>query len=448
MTTTADFTYTPAQLAEIAQITLALAKKQGASSAECDLSEGIGHDISVRRGDVESIEYNQDKGLTLTVYVGQKKGHASTADLSPKGLQSSVEAALNIARYTATDAHAGLSEAMQMAQHFPDLSLCHPWDISIENSIALASEAEAAALAVSDKLTNTEGGSLSTSISQFIYANSHGFCHGWQSSSHSISASVIASLGEEMQRDYWYSSARDAQDLESAAKVGRTAGERTLNRLGSRQIKTGTYPVLFDATVAASLFGHAVNGVSGSSLYRGSSFLLDSLGKAIFSPLVNIDENPFVLKGNASGVFDSEGVATRQRPFVQNGVIEGYFLSTYSAKKLGLSSTGHAGGIHNMQVKGTGQTTAQLIRDMGTGFLVTELIGQGVNGITGDYSRGAAGFWVENGVIAYPIDEVTIAGNLLAMYQNISAIGNEALTRGAWTTGSVLISEMTVSGEE
>ena len=443
-----DFTYTPAQLAELALATMELAKQQGASSAECDISEGIGHDISVRRGEVESIEYNQDKGLTLTVYVGQKKGHASTADLSPKGLQSSVEAALNIARYTAADPHAGLAEAAQMAQHFPELSLCHPWDISVTDSIALAAEAEAAALGVSDKLTNTEGGSLSTSIGQFVYANSHGFCHGWQSSRHSLSASVIASLGEEMQRDYWYSSARSAQDLDSAANVGRTAGERTLRRLGSRQVKTGKYPVLFDATVAASLFGHAVGAVSGSSLYRGSSFLLDSLGKAIFSPLVNITENPFVLKGNASGAFDNEGVATRQRAFVQNGVIEGYFLGTYSARKLGLSSTGHAGGIHNMHVLGTGPSTAELIRDMGTGFIVTELIGQGVNGITGDYSRGAAGFWVENGVIAYPVDEVTIAGNLLAMYQNISAIGNEALTRGAWTTGSVLISQMTVSGED
>ena len=437
------------QLNELKQITqdiLKLAKTAGASSAETEVSFGTGQNVSVRLGELENIEYNRDKGVSITVYFGQAKGHASSSDLSQQALKDTVEAACNIAKYTAKDAFCGLADASLMATNMPDLDLYHPWNISVDDAAELAKVCEAAALNVDKKrISNSEGAGVSTSEAVFAYANSHGFVGGYPSSRHSISCSVIAELAGAMQRDYWYSSARDMTDMQSAEYVGNLAGERTVKRLGAKAIKTGQYPVLFEAPLAGGIIGSLIGAISGGSLYRKSSFLLDSLGKKIAAPLLNIEELPHLKKGAASSSFDSEGVATSARKLVENGVLNGYMLGSYSARKLGMQTTANAGGSHNLVIASTGENFAQLLQKMGTGLLVTEVLGHGLNMVTGDYSRGAAGYWVQNGVIAHPVEEITIAGNMAQMLQHIVAIGSDFIPNGSKQTGSILIEKMTIA---
>ncbi len=442
------FSFSRAALEAVSARVLDLAGKAGASACEVDVSEACGQSVNVRLGEVETIEYNQDKGAPVTVYLGQKKGHASTSDFSETALADTVAAAINIARFTGEDESAGLADPALLASDFPELDLYHPWNLPVEQAIAHALACENAARGVDARISNSEGAGVSSQVSQFVYANSNGFMAGFPGSRHSISAAVIASEQGAMQRDYWYSSARHASDLDAFDAVGRIAGERAVRRLGGRSIKTGNYPVLFEAPVASSLIGHLVSAVSGGSLYRKSSFLLDSLGTQVLAPCVTIDEDPFVMRGFASTPFDSEGVATRARRLVDQGVLNGYFLGSYSARKLGMQSTGNAGGSHNLLVHTTGESFDELLRNMGTGLLVTELLGHGLNLVTGDYSRGAAGFWVENGVIAYPVEEITIAGNLADMFKHISAIGSDVMVRGGKHCGSILLERMMVAGSE
>lgn len=436
-------------LKQITQDVLKLAKNAGASSAETETSFGSGQNVSVRLGETETIEYNRDKGVSVTVYFGQQKGNASTSDLSPQALKETVEAACNIAKYTAKDEFCGLADAALMATNIPDLDLNHPWTISVDDALLMAKRCEAAALDVDRKrITNSEGAGVSCSDGVFAYANSHGFVGGYASTRHSMSCSVIAAQDDAMQRDYWYTSARDFADMESAEHVGKLAGERTIRRLGARAMQTGNYPVLFEATLASGLISSLIGAISGGSLYRKSSFLLDSLGKPIASNLLNIDELPHIKKGNASSPFDNEGVATKSRKLVENGVLQGYVLGSYSARKLGMQTTGNAGGSHNLIVQSTGEDFVDLLKQMGTGLLVTEVLGHGLNMVTGDYSRGAAGFWVENGVIAYPVEEITIASNMADMLKNIVAIGNDVNKNSSKQTGSILIDKMMVAAGE
>lgn len=442
------FTHSPDDLKQMSADVVALAKTAGATDAEAEISFGFGQNISVRLGEAETIEYNRDKGVSVTVYFGQRKGHASTSDLSPQALQDTVAAACNIARYTAQDEFCGLADPALMAKHIPDLDLHHPWSISIDDAIDLAKECEATALAVDKRITNSEGAAVSTYEGMFAYANSHGFAGGYASSRHGFSCSVIAEDGDNMQRDYWYSSARSAADLESAVHVGQVAGERTIRRIGSRPIKTTKVPVLFEASLASGLISHLISAVSGGSLYRKSSFLLDSLGKQVLSSSITIEEQPHLLRGLASAPFDNEGVATTSRTLVKDGVLQGYVLSSYSARKLGMTTTGNAGGNHNLIVSHGDQDFNALLKTMGTGLVVTELLGHGINMVTGDYSRGAAGFWVENGVIVHPVEEITIAGNLAEMFKQIVAIGNDVLVQGSKQVGSILIEQMTVAASE
>ncbi len=446
------FSYSLEQLQDMSARVLKLAKAAGASAAETDISLGIGQNVSVRMGETETIEYNRDKGVSVSVYFGQQRGHASTSDLSEQALADTVAAACNIARYTAQDPYCGLADADLMATEFPDLDLYHPWDISVEEAIDLAKRCEAAARAVDPRISNSEGASVSNSESLSVYANSHGFCAGYPTSRHGISASVIAEDGQSMQRDYWYTTARAASDLESPEHVGQMAGKRTVRRLGCRKLKTAQLPVLFEAPLAAGLISSLVAAVSGGNLYRKSSFLLDSLGKPVIASIINVEEQPHLLKGLASSAFDAEGVATRPRMLIEQGVLQGYLLSSYSARKLGMTSTGNAGGNHNLIVRHAEglahqQSFEQLLQTMGTGLLVTELLGQGLNMVTGDYSRGAAGFWVENGVIAYPVEEITIAGNMKDMLMQIVALGSDVLVQGSRQVGSILIERMTIAGE-
>lgn len=442
------FSYSLAQLQEMSADVLRLAKQAGATAAEAEISLGIGQNVSVRMNETETIEYNRDKGISVSVYFGQQKGHASTSDLSPEAIQDTVAAACNIARYTAKDEFCGLADASLMAKDVPDLDLYHPWDLPVDQAIEIAKKCESAARHVDARISNSEGAAVSTYEGMFAYANTHGFNNGYATSRHSLSCSVIADDGNDnMQRDYWYSTARSAQDLESADFVGRLAGERTVRRLGSKRIKTSQVPVLFEASLASGLISHLVSAISGGSLYRKSSFLLDSIGKQIMSPHITIQEDPFLLRGLASSPFDNEGVVTKPRVLVKDGVLQGYMLSSYSARKLGMASTGNAGGNHNLIVSHGDLDFNGLLKTMGTGLLVTELLGHGINMVTGDYSRGAAGFWVENGVIVHPVEEITVAGNLQAMFQQIVAIGNDVLVQGSKQVGSILIENMTVAGD-
>lgn len=440
------FSYSVEVLGQITQDILKQSKQAGASACEAEVSQGFGQNISVRRGEVETIEYNRDKGLGVTVYFGQKRGHASTSDLSPQAVKDTVAAAVSIAKYTASDEFAGLADEKLLAREIPDLSLYHPWALSVEQAIELAKTCEAAAFEVDKRIDNSEGASVSTQEALFMYGNSLGFLAGYPSSRHDISCAVIAE-DQGMQRDYWYSSRRDAADLESAAAVGRKAGERTVRRLAARKIKTTECPVLFEAPIASGLIGHMVGAVSGGSLYRKSSFLLDSLGKEIFAPFIHIRELPHLLKGLGSSPFDNEGVATHARDLVKDGVLQGYFLGSYSARKLGMATTGNAGGNHNLVIESSGQDFAGLLKMMGTGLVVTELLGHGINPVTGDYSRGAAGYWVENGEIQHPVEEITIAGNLKDMFRHIAAVGNDVLVQGSKQCGSILVEKMTVAGD-
>ena len=442
-----QFSNDEATLRQIAADVLGYAREQGASAVETEVSEGFGQTVTVRRGEVETIEYNRDKGIGVTVYIGKRRGHASTSDFSPQAIRATAGAALSIAKFTASDDYAGLADEDLLAREIPELDLFYPWDLPVERAIELAQACEGAAFAVDKRIDNSEGATVSLQQSHFAYANSLGFIGGYPSSRHWISCAVIAGKGDAMQRDDWYASARDPAELEAPEAIGKTAGERAIHRLGARKIPTLQVPVLFEAPAAATLLGHFVSAVSGGSLYRKSSFLLDSLGQPVFSPLVGISDDPHIPKGLASSPFDEEGVATRRRHVVENGVVQGYFLGSYSARKLGMRSTGNAGGNHNLLLKDTGLDLPQLLKQMGRGLLVTELMGQGINMVTGDYSRGAAGFWVENGVIAYPVQEITIAGNLKDMFRTIVAAGSDIVKRGSKQCGSVLIERMTVAGD-
>ncbi|KPC53119.1 metalloprotease PmbA [Amantichitinum ursilacus] len=439
------FSFSEQQLADLASQVLDQARQQGASDCDVEISESFGQNVTVRLGEVETIEYNRDKGMGVTVYVGKQKGHASTSDFTHSALADTVGAALAIARFTAADEYAGLPDRDRLATQFPDLDLYHPWDLPVEGAIDLARQCEDAARAVDSRITNSEGGSTSTHASRWVYGNSQGFVGTGTGTRYSISAAVIAEDDSGMQRDYWYSSVRDAAELENAGAIGRRAGERAVRRLGAQRVKTGEYPVLFEAPVAASLISHWVSAVSGGSLYRKSSFLTDSLGQQVFAPCVTIVEDPFLKKGLGSSAFDGEGVATQERTIVDAGVLNGYFLSSYSARKLGMRTTGNAGGAHNLLVTPTASFD-ELLAELGTGLLVTELLGQGINMVTGDYSRGAAGFWVENGKIQYPVEEITVAGNLRDIYQQIVGIGSDVLLSSSKRVGSVLIRKMTVAG--
>lgn len=441
------FSFASSTLQDLAAQVLALAKQGGASAAETEVSEGSGLSVSVRHSEVETIEHNRDKGIAVTVYLGQRRGHASTSDFSADALARTVDKALNIARYTAEDECAGLADAAVLAVERRDLDLFHPWDISVVEATELARQCEAAALAVDARIRNSEGGAFSSQSAQFVYANSLGFCGGYPTSRQSVSCAVIAEEGGGMQRDYWYTTARAAMDLDPVDTVGRRAGERTVRRLNAQRLGTRQCPVLFEAPIATGLIASFVSAVSGGHLYRKSSFLLDSLGCALFPAFMQIQERPFLPRGLASSPFDAEGVAVHDRDVVREGVLQGYFLSSYSARKLGMHTTGNAGGNHNLIVPSTGEDFAALLRKMGSGLLVTELLGHGLNMVTGDYSRGAAGFWVENGEIAYPVEEITIAGNLKDMFRDIVALGTDMETRGSRQVGSILIGNMTVAGE-
>jgi PmbA protein len=435
------------QLKEIAKDALDYAVKRGASAAESEVSEGTGQTVTVRQGKVETIEYNRDKGMGVTVYIGQQRGHASTTDFSPQAVRDTVDAALSIARFTAADECAGLADPDGLARDIPDLDLWHPWGLPVERAIELAKSCEEAGFAVDKRLTNSEGATVSTQGSHFIYGNTLGFLAGYPGSRHGLWCALVAGKNDEMQRDDWYETSRDPGALPDPASVGRRAGERAVRRLGARKIATTQAPVLFEATIASSLLGHFVSAVSGGNLYRKSSFLLDSAGKQVFAPFAIISEQPHIKSGLASAPFDEEGVATRAREVVKDGVVQGYFLGSYSARKLGLRTTGNAGGNHNLELRDTGTDFTGLLKAMGSGLLVTELMGHGINSVTGDYSRGAAGFWVENGEITYPVQEITIAGNLKDMFRGISAVGNDVVRRGSRNCGSILIDRMTIAGD-
>ncbi|MEO8739045.1 MAG: metalloprotease PmbA [Casimicrobiaceae bacterium] len=444
--TESRFPLATAALADVAGLVLREAKAGGATAAESEVSQAFGQSVTVRKGDVETIAYNRDKGIGVTVYVGKRRGHASTADFAPAAIKDTVAKALTIARYTADDVCSGLADPARLARSWADLQLYHPWQLSVEEAIELGRECEAAALAVDKRISNSDGASVSLHEAQFVYANSHGFSGGYASSRHGIYCSVIGEEDGAMQRDDWYSSARSPADLESASAVGRQAGLRTVRRLGARQLATIECPVVYEAPIATGLFGHFVSAVSGGSLYRKSSFLLDSSGTQVFAPQITIREEPHVPRGQASAPFDDEGVATQPRDVVRDGIVQGYFLGSYSARKLGLASTANAGGNHNLFVNHGDDDLPGLLARMGRGLLVTELLGQGVNPVTGDYSRGAAGYWVEGGEIAYAVEEITIAGNLARMYRDIVAIGKDVDKRGSRQCGSVLIGAMTVAG--
>lgn len=422
------------------------ATKRGATAAEASVGQGSGLSVKVRMGDVETIEHNRDKGLGLTVYIGHQKGSASTSDFNSSAIADTVNTAWQIASYGGSDDCAGLADRELMASEYPDLDLNHPWNLSVESAIELALAAESAALGLDPCVSKSDGATVGSRGAERVYANSHGFVGSYRSTRHSLSSVVIAELDGAMQRDYWYTSGRASSELEGAADVGRRSAERALRRLGGSQVKTCKVPVLYAAEIASSLVGHLVAAVSGGNLYRQSSFLVDHLGKTIFPRGFRIREQPRRIRGLGSAPFDSEGVATKNRDLVEDGILMSYVLSSYSARKLGLQTTANAGGVRNVTVEGATYDFEQLLREMGTGFYLTELIGMGVNTVTGDYSRGASGFWVEDGEIQYPVEEVTIAGNLRDMFANIVGVGSDVDARGNIQTGSILLEQMTLAG--
>ncbi len=447
------FAYSQDQFRQLVEDALNEARRLGASDAGAEVSEGCGLSVSVRQGELENVERNRDKTLGISVYVGQRRGNASTSDFSPKALKDTVRAAFDIARFTAEDAFAGLPDEEDLAldaSQRPELDLFHPWDLDAETAAQLALRCEAATFATDRRITNSEGAAVSAQQSHFIAGNTRGFMGGYASSRHTLSVAPIAGRGAGMQRDAWYSSMRAAEDLASPEAIGRYAAERALSRLKARRVKTAEVPVLFESTVAAGLLGALVQATSGGALYRKASFLLDSLGTPVLASHIDVREDPHELKGKGSTPFDDEGVTTRARSVVEAGVLQGYFLSTYSARKLGLRTTGHAGGSHNLHMSSRltapGDDLPTMLRRLGTGLFVTELMGQGVNYVTGDYSRGASGYWVENGEIAFPVHEVTIAGSMRQMFQDILGIGNDVYTLGSKSVGSVLIARMKLAG--
>ena len=451
------FAYSREQFEGLVDSALATARTLGASDAVAEVSEGVGLSVSVRKGETENVERNRDKSISITVYVGQRRGNASSSDFSPAALEQTVKAAHDIARFTAEDPAAGLPDAADLAAGSSarrDLDLFHPWAIDAERAIVIAARCEAAALQVDRRITNSEGAGVSAQQSHFYSANTRGFGAGYASSRHSLSVAPIASLpgksGDDMQRDAWYSSMRSPDELAAPEAIGRYAAERALSRLGSRKIKTCEVPVLYESSLAAGLLGAYVQATSGGALYRKSTFLLDCLGQQVLADHIDIHENPHVLRGKGSAPFDDEGVATRPAHLVDAGVVGSYFLSSYSARKLGMRTTGHAGGSHNLSL--TSRLTAPeddleaMLKKLGRGLFVVELMGQGVNYVTGDYSRGAAGFWVEGGKLAYPVHEVTIAGNLRQMFRGIVAVGADAYVSGSKSIGSMLVDRMKIAG--
>jgi PmbA protein len=448
MSTEVDATRIP-ELQQVVSSALAEARAAGASAADADASLQKGLTVTVRMGEVETIEYHRDRGMAVTVYFGHRKGSASTADLRPAAVSQTVAKACAIARHTASDECAGLADADAMASAFPDLDLDHPWQLEPEQAVEIARECEAAGLALDARLCNSEGASLSTHRGVRVFGNTHGFLAGFPSTSHSLSCALLAQSGSDMQRDHWYSMARNAGDLLGAAEIGRRAGQRALARLGARRLGTRRAPVLFSPDMARGLHAHFVGAIRGASQYRRASFLLDAAGQKVYPQFLQMQERPHLPRALASGNFDAEGVATRDRELVHDGVLDGYVLGSYSARKLGLRTTGNAGGVHNLLVSAPGASFdfEGLLARMGEGLYVTELMGQGVNGVTGDYSRGASGFWVEQGALAYPVHEITIAGNLREMLGNIVAVGTDLDTRGAIRCGSVVVEGMTIAGE-
>jgi PmbA protein len=444
------FSHSRAQFEALVDSALAHAKRLGATDAAAEASEGCGLSVSVRKGELENVERNRDKSLGITVYVGNRRGNASTSDFSEAAIERTVKAAHDIARFTAEDPMAGLPDAELIAHEHRDLDLFHPWAINSEQAAELALRCEAAAMQTDARITNSEGAAVSAQQSHFFSAHTHGFRGGYASSRHSVSVAPIAGTGDDMQRDAWYTSMRHPDELAAPEAVGRYAAERALSRLNSRKIRTVSCPVLFESPLAAGLLGGLVHALSGGALYRKSSFLLDSLGKQVLPSHINVLEDPFVMRGKGSSPFDEEGVKTSARQLIHDGKVQGYFLSSYSARKLGMTTTGNAGGSHNL-VMSSSQTRAQddlkaMLKKLGTGLFVIELMGQGINYVTGDYSRGASGFWVEKGEIAYPVQEITIAGNMKDMLMGIQAIGSDTYSYGAKTIGSVLINRMKVAG--
>jgi PmbA protein len=444
------FSHSRAQFEHLVDSAIAHAKHLGATDAAAEASEGCGLSVSVRKGELENVERNRDKSLGITVYVGQRRGNASTSDFSQAAIERTVQAAFDIARFTAEDPFAALPDEGLIAREHRDLDLFHPWAIDSAGATELALRCEAAAMSTDKQITNSEGASVSAQQSHFFSAHTHGFRGGYASSRHSLSVAPIAGKGDDMQRDYWYSSMRHAGDLASPEAVGRYAAQRSLSRLHSRKLATTSCPVLFESPLAAGLLGGLVHAISGGALYRQSSFLMDSLGKQVAAKHLQVREDPFVLRGKGSSPFDEEGVKVQPRQVLRNGQVEGYFLSSYSARKLGIQTTGNAGGSHNLVMTSTLTRASDdldaMLRKLGTGLFVIELMGQGINYVTGDYSRGASGFWVENGHIAYPVQEITIAGNLKDMLLGIEAVGSDAYTYGGKTVGSVLINRMKVAG--
>ncbi|MDB5912526.1 MAG: pmbA [Ramlibacter sp.] len=446
------FSYSRPDFEELVDYALGHAKKLGATDAGAEASEGCGLSVSVRKGELETVERNRDKSLGITVYMGSQRGNASTSDFSRPAIERTVQAAYDIARFTAQDPVAGLPEFEDVVplDAQPDLDLFHPWNIDSERAAELALRCERAAFDTDPRILNSEGAGVSAQQSHFFSSHTHGFRGGYSSSRHSISVAPIAGKGDEMQRDAWYSSMRSAEELASPESVGRYAAERALARLKSRKIATRECPVLFESPLAAGLLGAYVQATSGGSLYRKSSFLLDSLGKQVLPEHIDVVEDPFLRRGKGSAPFDEEGVRTRARKVVDAGHVEGYFLSSYSARKLGMKTTGNAGGSHNLTLSSRltqpGDDLVQMLKKLGTGLFVIELMGQGVNYVTGDYSRGASGFWVENGELAFPVQEITIAGNMKDMLMGIQAVGSDVYNYGAKSVGSILVNRMKVAG--
>ncbi len=422
------------------------AKKQGATDAEAGLTNGSGLSVTARLGDVETIEHHREQGLGVTVYFGNKKGSASSNDFNPESVKATVQAACRIAKYASDDPCAGLPEQHELAEQIPDLDLCHPWEINVDQAVDLSIACENAARQFDAEISNSEGASVDSYLGLRILGNTRGFLNSYTTSRHSLSCSVLAERGDSMQRDYWYSVSRDAKQLESADQVGEKAARRAIRRLEAKSLSSRNCPVLYSPEMASGLIGSFIGAISGGNLYRKSSFLLDAIESQVFPEFVRIYEQPLLINGLGSAPYDAEGVATVERDLITDGVLQSYVLSCYSARKLGLKTTGNAGGVRNLSIVPGNQNFNQLLQQMDTGLLITELMGQGVNMVTGDYSRGAAGFWVENGEIQYPVEEITIAGNLQAMFKNLVAVGNDVDYRGNIRSGSLLIEQMSVAG--
>jgi len=435
------------ELTRIIDTVLTQSREIGASAAEADIGAGAGLSANVRKGEIDKLEYERDKGLSITIYIDGQKGNASTSDFSETALKESVKAAFSIAQHASRDECAGLAEAELMAKEFPDLDLYHPWSISPEAAINLAIECEQTAFDYDKRISNSDGSVVSTYSGINLYGNTNGFINGWNWSSHTIDCTVIAEDNNGMQRDGWYSKTRDFNDLQSIKEISQEAARRTVSRLDSRKLSTRQVPVIFEAPVASGLFSAFIAAIAGGSLYRRASFLLDKKGEQVFANHINIREQPHMKKALGSAPFDNDGVATKEHDIVKDGILQDYVLSAYSARKLGLQTTGNAGGVHNLVIEHGQNNLEDMIKELGTGLLITDMIGFGVNQVTGDYSRGASGFWIENGELTYPVEEITVAGNLIDMYKNIVSIGNDIDPRGNVLTGSVMIDAMTIAGE-